>query len=94
MERLLISQLLKWKDSHGKKPLILKGANQVGSHQSLAIREKQQFKNHQHPPLYALCSRQRIKGRKLVFQRKRQFLTKLPLSLVFHKQKCIKTAYL
>ena len=66
----------------------------VGSHQSLAIREKQQFKNHQHPPLYALCSRQRIKGRKLVFQRKRQFLTKLPLSLVFHKQKCIKTAYL
>ncbi len=29
-----------------------------------------------------------------VFQRKRQFLTKLPLSLVFHKQKCIKTAYL
>ena len=27
-----------------------------------------------------------------VFQRKRQFLTKLPLSLVFHKQKCIKTA--
>lgn len=64
------------------------------SHQSLAIREKQQLQNHQHPPLYALCSRQRIKGRKLVFQRKRQFLTKLPLSLVFHKQKCIKTAYL
>ena len=23
-----------------------------------------------------------------------KFLTKLPLSLVFHKQKCIKTAYL
>ena len=92
MERLLISQLLKWKDSHGRKPLILEGARQVGSHQSLAIREKQQFKNHQHPPLHALCSRQRIKGRKLVFQRKRQFLTKLPLSLVFHKQKCIKTA--
>ena len=66
MERLLISQLLKWKDSHGRKPLILEGARQVGSHQSLAIREKQQFKNHQHPPLYALCSRQRIKGRKLV----------------------------
>ena len=30
----------------------------------------------------------------IVFKRKRQFLTKLPLSLVFHKQKCIKTAYL
>ncbi len=54
MERLLISQLLKWKDSHGRKPLILEGARQVGSHQSLAIREKQQFKNHQHPPLYML----------------------------------------
>lgn len=94
MERLLISQLLKWKDSQGRKPLIQEGARQVGSHQSLAIREKQQFKNHQHPPLYALCSSQRIKGRKLVFQRKRQFLTKLPLSLVFHKQKYIKTAYL
>ena len=72
MERLLISQLLKWKDSHGRKPLILEGARQVGSHQSLAIREKQQFENHQHPPLYALCSRQRIKDRKLVFQRKPQ----------------------
>ena len=48
MERLLISQLLKWKDSHGRKPLIQEGARQVGSHQSLAIREKQQFKNHQH----------------------------------------------
>lgn len=30
MERLLISQLLKWKDSHGRKPLILEGARQVG----------------------------------------------------------------
>ena len=29
-----------------------------------------------------------------VFQRKRQFLTKLPLSLVFHKQKRIKSVYL
>lgn len=53
MKRLLISQLLKWKDSHGRKPLIQEGARQVGSHQSLAIREKQQFKNHQHP-LYML----------------------------------------
>ena len=26
MERLLIFQLLKWKDSHGRKPLILEGA--------------------------------------------------------------------
>ncbi len=30
MERLLISQLLKWKNSHGRKPLILEGARQVG----------------------------------------------------------------
>lgn len=30
MERLLISQLLKWKDSHGRKPFILEGARQVG----------------------------------------------------------------
>ena len=30
MERLLISQLLKWKDSQGRKPLILEGARQVG----------------------------------------------------------------
>ena len=30
MERLLISQLLKWKDSHGRKPLIQEGARQVG----------------------------------------------------------------
>ena len=30
MERLLISQLLKWKDSHGRQPLILEGARQVG----------------------------------------------------------------
>lgn len=30
MERLLISQLLKWKESHGRKPLVLEGARQVG----------------------------------------------------------------
>lgn len=54
MERLLISQLLKWKDSHGRKPLILEGARQVGSHQSLAIREKQQFKKTINIPLYML----------------------------------------
>lgn len=30
MERLLISQLLKWKNSHGRKALILEGARQVG----------------------------------------------------------------
>lgn len=54
MERLLISQLLKWKDSHGRKPLILEGARQVGSHQSLAIREKQQFKKNINIPLYML----------------------------------------
>lgn len=53
MERLLISQLLKWKDSHGRKPLIQEGARQVGSHQSLAIREKQQFKTI-NIPLYML----------------------------------------
>lgn len=30
MERLLISQLLKWKESHSRKPLVLEGARQVG----------------------------------------------------------------
>lgn len=30
MERLLISQLLKWKEKRGRKPLILEGARQVG----------------------------------------------------------------
>lgn len=30
MERLLISQLLKWKEKQGRKPLILEGARQVG----------------------------------------------------------------
>lgn len=30
MERLLISQLLKWKESYGRKPLVLEGARQVG----------------------------------------------------------------
>nr|WP_303109447.1 ATP-binding protein [uncultured Prevotella sp.] len=30
MERLLISQLLKWKEMRGRKPLILEGARQVG----------------------------------------------------------------
>ena len=39
MERLLISQLLKWKDSHGRKPLILEGARQVGKSLKL-YREK------------------------------------------------------
>lgn len=39
MERLLISQLLKWKDSHGRKPLILEGARQVAKSLKL-YREK------------------------------------------------------
>lgn len=30
MERLLISELVKWKDTQGRKPLILRGARQVG----------------------------------------------------------------
>lgn len=30
MERLLISQLLKWKENHSRKPLVLEGARQVG----------------------------------------------------------------
>ena len=30
MERLILKQLLKWKDSPYRKPLILKGVRQVG----------------------------------------------------------------
>lgn len=30
MERLLIKQLLKWKESQDRKPLVLEGARQVG----------------------------------------------------------------
>ena len=37
---------------------------------------------------------QGVWGTTSVFQRKRQFLTKLPLSFVFHKQKRIKSVYL
>ena len=30
MERKLMSELLKWKDKKGRKPLLLEGARQVG----------------------------------------------------------------
>lgn len=45
MERLLISQLLKWKDAPGRKPLILEGARQVGKTWLLKEFGKRYFKD-------------------------------------------------
>jgi predicted AAA+ superfamily ATPase len=53
MERLLISQLLKWKDSHGRKPLLLEGARQVGS-TSLLPYERNNSSKTINIPLYML----------------------------------------
>lgn len=45
MERLLISQLKKWKESRGRKPLILEGARQVGKTWLLKEFGKKYFKD-------------------------------------------------
>ncbi len=45
MERLLISQLLKWKDAPDRKPLILEGARQVGKTWLLKEFGKRYFKD-------------------------------------------------
>lgn len=45
MERLLISQLLKWKESHNRKPLVLEGARQVGKTWLLKEFGKKYFKD-------------------------------------------------
>lgn len=45
MERLLISQLLKWKESSGRKPLVLEGARQVGKTWLLKEFGKKYFKD-------------------------------------------------
>lgn len=54
MERLLISQLLKWKDSHGKKPLILKGASHKLVRTSLLPYERNNSSKTINIPLYML----------------------------------------
>lgn len=45
MKRLLISQLLKWKESQGRKPLVLEGARQVGKTWLLKEFGKKYFKD-------------------------------------------------
>ena len=45
MERKLISELLKWKDKSGRKPLLLEGARQVGKTWLLKDFGKRYFKN-------------------------------------------------
>lgn len=47
MERLIIKKLLAWKQSKGRKPLILKGARQVGkTHTLLAFAQAQYTRHH------------------------------------------------
>ena len=45
MERKLMSELLKWKDKNGRKPLLLEGARQVGKTYLLKDFGKRYFKN-------------------------------------------------
>jgi len=45
MERKLMSELLKWKDKEGRKPLLLEGARQVGKTYLLMDFGKRHFKN-------------------------------------------------
>jgi predicted AAA+ superfamily ATPase len=45
MERKLMSELLKWKDKKGRKPLLLEGARQVGKTYLLKDFGKRYFKN-------------------------------------------------
>ena len=45
MERKLMSELLKWKDKSGRKPLLLEGARQVGKTYLLKDFGKRYFKN-------------------------------------------------
>ena len=45
MERLLISQLLKWKENPRRKPLVLEGARQVGKTWLLKEFGKRYFKD-------------------------------------------------
>ncbi len=45
MERLLIHQLLKWKESTHRKPLVLEGARQVGKTWLLREFGKKHFKD-------------------------------------------------
>jgi predicted AAA+ superfamily ATPase len=45
MERKLMSELIKWKDKKGRKPLLLEGACQVGKTYLLKGFGKRYFKN-------------------------------------------------
>ena len=45
MERKLMSELLKWKDKNGRKPLLIEGARQVGKTYLLKDFGKRYFKN-------------------------------------------------
>jgi predicted AAA+ superfamily ATPase len=45
MERKLMSELIKWKDRKGRKPLLLEGARQVGKTWLLKEFGKRYFKN-------------------------------------------------
>jgi len=48
MKRQINDQLLDWKDSHDKKPLVLKGARQVGKTHSLLEFGKKQYEKNKH----------------------------------------------
>jgi predicted AAA+ superfamily ATPase len=45
MERKLMSELIKWKDKAGRKPLLLEGARQVGKTWLLKEFGKRHFEN-------------------------------------------------
>ena len=54
MERLLISQLLKWKDSHGGSHSYWKVQDKLVRTSLLPYMRETTVQNHQHPPLYML----------------------------------------